>query len=85
MSTICCEEVLRSERKTMKVKIPLGLLLLLASAMGYLMGTEAGREQRDNLIRIIRRQNDVIEAEAATEEVAESADDAAADASATAD
>jgi hypothetical protein len=50
-----------------------------------LMGTEAGREQRDNLIRIIRRQNDVIEAEAATEEVAESADDAAADASATAD
>jgi hypothetical protein len=81
MSTICCEEVLRSERKTMKVKIPLGLLLLLASAMGYLMGTEAGREQRDNLIRIIRRQNDVIEAE----EVAESADDAAVDASATAD
>ena len=63
----------------------LGLLLLLASAMGYLMGTEAGREQRDNLIRIIRRQNDVIEAEAATEEVAESADDAAVDASATAD
>ena len=52
----------------MKVKIPLGLLLLLASAMGYLMGTEAGREQRDNLIRIIRRQNDVIEADAAAED-----------------
>ena len=49
----------------MKVKIPLGLLLILASAVGYLLGTEAGREQRDNLIRIIRRQNDVIEAEAA--------------------
>lgn len=48
----------------MKVKIPLGLLLLLASALGYLMGTEAGREQRDALIRIIKRQNDVIEAAA---------------------
>ena len=52
----------------MKVKIPLGLLLVLASAVGYLLGTEAGREQRDNLIRIIRRQNDVIEADAAAED-----------------
>ena len=69
----------------MKVKITLGLLLLLASAMGYLLGTEAGREQRDNLIRIIRRQNDVIEAEAADEDAAESADDASVDASAVAD
>jgi hypothetical protein len=71
----------------MKVKIPLGLLLLLASAMGYLMGTEAGREQRDALIRIIRRQNDVLEAdaEAAAEDGADSADDAAVDAAATAD
>jgi cobalamin biosynthesis protein CobD/CbiB len=70
----------------MKVKIPLALLLLLASAMGYLMGTEAGREQRDSLIRIIRRQKDVIEAEAeaATETVAESASDAV-DAAVTAD
>jgi hypothetical protein len=60
----------------MKVKIPLGLLLLLASAMGYLMGTEAGREQRDALIRIIRRQNDVLEAEAeaVTEAVADAVD-----------
>jgi hypothetical protein len=60
----------------MKVKIPLGLLLLLASAMGYLMGTEAGREQRDALIRIIRRQKDVLEAEAeaSTEAVADAVD-----------
>ena len=36
----------------MKVKIPLGLLLLLASAMGYLMGTEAGRERRDALVNL---------------------------------
>ena len=70
----------------MKAKLPLGLLLLIASAMGYLMGTEAGREQRDALIRIIRRQNDVIEAEAevVAEVVAESADEAA-DAAVTAD
>ncbi len=70
----------------MKAKLPLGLLLLIASAMGYLMGTEAGREQRDALIRIIRRQNDVIgaEAEVVAEVVAESADEAA-DAAVTAD
>ena len=62
----------------MKTKLPLGLLLLIASAMGYLMGTEAGREQRDALIRIIRRQNDVIEAEGEViaEAVAESVADA---------
>ena len=73
----------------MKMKLPLGLLLLLAAAMGYLMGTEAGREQRDALIRIIKRQNDVIEAEAeaVAEAVAESASDAAdaVDAAVTAD
>ena len=63
----------------MKVKIPLGLLLILASAVGYLLGTEAGREQRDNLIRIIRRQNDVIEAEAANEDGAEVSTSEAAD------
>jgi len=61
------------------MKLPIGLLLLLASAVGYLMGTEAGREQRDALIRIIKRQNDVIEAEAeaVAEAVADAVDDAA--------
>ena len=70
----------------MKTKLPLGLLLLIASAMGYLMGTEAGREQRDALIRIIRRQSDVIEAEGEViaEAVAESAEEAV-DAAVTAD
>lgn len=58
----------------MKVTIPLGLLLILASAAGYLLGTEAGREQRDALLRLIRRQNDL--AEAAT---AETVDDAASE------
>lgn len=67
----------------MKMKLPIGLLLLLASAVGYLMGTEAGREQRDALIRIIKRQNDVIEAEA--EAVAEAVTDAVDDAAVTAD
>jgi hypothetical protein len=50
----------------MKVKLPRGLHLINASALGYLMGTEAGREHRDSLVRIIRRQNDIIEAEVAT-------------------
>lgn len=49
----------------MKVKLPLGLILIIASAMGYLLGTDAGREQRDSLMRIIKRQNDIIETEAA--------------------
>lgn len=34
----------------MKVTIPLALLLLLAGAVGYLLGTEAGREQRDAIL-----------------------------------
>ena len=61
----------------MKVKLPLGLILLIASAMGYLMGTEAGREQRDKLMRIIKRQNDIIEAEVAATDDVEPAAEAA--------
>ena len=34
----------------MKVKVPLLLLLLLAAAVGYLLGTESGRAQRDVLL-----------------------------------
>lgn len=49
----------------MNVKLPLGLVLIIASALGYLMGTDAGRGQRDNLLRIIKRQDDIIETEAA--------------------
>ncbi len=61
----------------MKVKLPLGLILLIASAMGYLMGTEAGREQRDKLMRIIKRQSDIIEAEVAAIDDVEPAAEAA--------
>lgn len=35
----------------MNVKLPLGVALLLAIAVGYLLGTEAGRERRDDLMR----------------------------------
>lgn len=34
----------------MKVKVPLFALLLLAIAVGYMLGTENGRAQRDVLL-----------------------------------
>ncbi len=34
----------------MKVKIPLVLLLLIAGAVGFLLGTDAGRAQRDVIL-----------------------------------
>ncbi len=40
----------------MKIKIPLGLLLLLAGALGYLLGTENGRAQRDVIMVKLGRQ-----------------------------
>ena len=40
----------------MNVKAPLGLIVLLAAAVGYLLGTEAGREQRDRLLDRVRRE-----------------------------
>lgn len=43
----------------MKIKIPLGLLLLLAGALGYLLGTENGRAQRDVImVKLGRKQAD---------------------------
>ncbi len=39
----------------MKVRIPLALLLLLAAAIGYLLGTERGRAQRDVILVKLRR------------------------------
>ncbi len=57
----------------MKVRLPLGILLLLAAAVGYLLGTEAGRQQRDRLIAMIRR-------EEAIDELIEAIDDAVAEA-----
>jgi hypothetical protein len=49
------------ETITMKVRLPLGILLLLAAAVGYLLGTESGRQQRDRLIAIIRREEAIDE------------------------
>lgn len=34
----------------MKVKVPLGLLLLLAAVLGYMFGTEDGRKHRDVIL-----------------------------------
>lgn len=34
----------------MKVKIPVVLLLLIAGAVGFLLGTDAGRSQRDVIL-----------------------------------
>ena len=59
----------------MKVKLPLGILLAVAAVLGYLMGTEAGRQQRDSLLRRVRR-------EEATDELIETVDDAVTEAAA---
>ena len=39
----------------MKIKIPLALLLLLAAGLGYLLGTENGRSQRDVILLKVGR------------------------------
>ncbi len=59
----------------MNVKIPIGIVLVMAAVLGYLLGTEAGRQQRDGLLSRIRREeaiDDVVEAveEAVTEAAA---------------
>jgi len=38
----------------MKVKVPLMLLLVLAAVVGYLLATEKGRGQRDQIIVNVR-------------------------------
>jgi hypothetical protein len=54
----------------MKVKIPLALLLLIAMALGYALGTENGRTQRDViLVKLGRKdapEDETAEAAAAT-------------------
>lgn len=53
----------------MRVKIPL-LLLLLAAAIGYLLGTERGRSQRDViLVKLGRKEGDEEEASPAAETI----------------
>jgi hypothetical protein len=34
----------------MKVKIPLAIVIVLAAAVGYLMGTDSGRQRRDVIL-----------------------------------
>ena len=61
----------------MKVKVPIALIVLLAIACGYLMGTESGRKQRDViLVKLGRGDGDTLDEAAdavadATEQVAE--------------
>lgn len=59
----------------MKVKISLGMLLVLVT-LAYLMGTEAGRQQREDLLRKLRREEDM-------DEPIETVDDAVSGAAAT--
>ena len=66
----------------MKVKVPIALIILLAIACGYLMGTESGRKQRDViLVKLGRADGDALEDVAETvadagEQVAEAVADA---------
>lgn len=49
----------------MKVKVPLGLLLLLAAAIGYMYGTEDGRKRRDViLVKVGRKEEEALSADA---------------------
>ncbi|MGI9611328.1 MAG: hypothetical protein ACR2QO_00345 [Acidimicrobiales bacterium] len=46
----------------MKVKVPLLLLLILAAAVGYSLGTEKGRQQRSAVVGRIRNRGTIDEA-----------------------
>jgi hypothetical protein len=63
----------RTRRSEMKVKVPLILLLLLAAAVGYLLATEKGRGQRDQIIVKVRERRGG-EAPSESADVAASAD-----------
>ena len=51
----------------MKIKAPLGLIVILALVAGYLLGTEAGRERRDQLRNRNRLEETLEEGDAAVE------------------
>jgi hypothetical protein len=61
-----------TRRNVMKVKIPLVLLLLIATALGYALGTESGRTQRDVILVKLGRK-DAVDPVDAAEAVAEAA------------
>lgn len=59
----------------MNVKVPLALLLILAAAVGYLLGTEKGRGHRDAVMsKIGERRSEVVDL---TEDAAEAVTDTA--------
>ena len=59
----------------MKVKIPLALLLLIATALGYALGTENGRAQRDVILVKLGRKDAIDSSDGEVEDIA---DDSAA-------
>ena len=69
----------------MKVKVPIALIVVLAIACGYLMGTESGREKRDVILVKLGRADANVRTEVsdaatdATEQVVEAVADAAPD------
>ena len=70
----------------MKVKIPLAVVLLLSAAVGYLLGTEAGRQQRDMiLVKVGRKPELAPEGEGEGDAAPEAEADADAEAEADAD
>lgn len=59
----------------MKVKIPLGLLLLLACALGYMFGTEDGRKHRDViLVKVGRKEAETADPDPEESDATEQAD-----------
>jgi hypothetical protein len=46
-----------NKEKNMNVKLPLGILLMVAAILGYLLGTESGRQRRDSLVRMAGRED----------------------------
>ena len=62
------------------MKLKVLLTLIIAGLAGYVLGTENGRRQRDELIRMIRREAPIDEALDAVSGVADSVADGAASA-----
>jgi hypothetical protein len=69
----------------MKVKVPIALIVVLAIACGYLMGTESGRQKRDVILVKLGRADANVGDEVtdavtdATEQIADAVADAAPD------
>ncbi len=55
----------------MKVTVPLALVLILATAVGYLVGTESGRQRRDFVLAKLGRTRAEIDGEDAASEAGE--------------